>query len=118
MDGTVERLVIERDRLQGVRLSSGHTVEREVLFMRPSLRASLDNPATLIGCALSEDGLVLTDPDGRTSVPGVWAAGNATNPRAQVVTAAGEGSAVAIALNTALVHDDIAAAAARTTAVA
>ena len=34
-------------------------------------------------------------------MPGVWAAGNATNPRAQVITAAGEGSAVAIAINTA-----------------
>jgi hypothetical protein len=31
------------------------------------------------------------------------AAGNATNPRAQVITAAGEGSAVAIAINTELV---------------
>ena len=46
-------------------------------------------------------------------MPGVWAAGNATNPRAQVITAAGEGSAVAIAINTELVHADIAAAAGR-----
>ena len=43
-------------------------------------------------------------------MPGVWAAGNATNPRAQVITAAGEGSAVAIAINTELVHDDVATA--------
>ena len=40
-------------------------------------------------------------------MPGVWAAGNATNPRAQVITAAGEGSAVAIAINTHLVKDDV-----------
>jgi thioredoxin reductase len=40
-------------------------------------------------------------------VPGVWAAGNASNPRAQVITAAGEGSAVAIAINTDLVKDDV-----------
>ena len=40
-------------------------------------------------------------------MPGVWAAGNATNPRAQVITAAGEGSAVAIAINTELVQDDV-----------
>jgi thioredoxin reductase len=43
-------------------------------------------------------------------VPGVWAAGNATNPRAQVITAAGEGSAAAIAINAELVNADIAAA--------
>ena len=40
-------------------------------------------------------------------MPGVWAAGNATNPRAQVITAAGEGSAVAIAINTQLLQDDV-----------
>jgi hypothetical protein len=34
-------------------------------------------------------------------------AGNAVNPRAQVITAAGEGSAAAIALNTDLVDDDV-----------
>ena len=43
-------------------------------------------------------------------MPGVWAAGNAGNPRAQVITAAGEGAAVAIAINNELVEDDVAAA--------
>ena len=47
---------------------------------------------------------------GATSVPGVWAAGNVANPRAQVITAAGEGSAAAIALNAALVQEDVRAA--------
>jgi thioredoxin reductase len=37
----------------------------------------------------------------------VWAAGNVTNPRAQVITAAGEGSAAAIAINADLVADDV-----------
>ena len=110
VDGTVERLVIDDDRLQAVQLADGRTVAREAIFIRPALRANLDNPAVLLGCELREDGLVHTGPDGRTSVPGVWAAGNATNPRAQVITAAGEGSAVAIAINTELVRADIAAA--------
>ena len=39
--------------------------------------------------------------------PGVWVAGNVANPRAQVITAAGEGSAAAIALNADLVDDDV-----------
>lgn len=37
---------------------------------------------------------------------GVWAAGNATNPRAQVITAAGEGSSAAIAINNDLTEED------------
>ena len=34
-------------------------------------------------------------------------AGNAVNPRAQVITAAGEGSAAAIAINADLVDEDV-----------
>ena len=48
-----------------------------------------------------------TDGTGLASVPGVWAAGNQANPRAQVITAAGEGSAAATALNGDLVDDDV-----------
>ena len=63
-----------------------------------------------LGCATNPDRWVVIDPTGRTSVPGVWAAGNVVNPRAQVITAAGEGSAAAIALNADLVDEDVAAA--------
>ncbi|MDA0168524.1 NAD(P)/FAD-dependent oxidoreductase [Solirubrobacter taibaiensis] len=103
VEGTIERLVVQDDRLRGVQLSDGRIVARDALFIRPAVRAHADGPATALGCDLLESGLVRVDPEGRTSVPGVWAAGNATNPRAQVITAAGEGSAVAIAINTALV---------------
>ena len=48
-----------------------------------------------------------TDTTGATSVPGLWVAGNVANPRAQVITAAGEGSAAAIAMNAALVDKDV-----------
>ena len=56
---------------------------------------------------MHENGWVVADPTGRTTVPGVWVAGNAVNPRAQVITAAGEGSAAAIAINTDLVDEDV-----------
>ena len=91
---------------------------RPLLARYPALRAHADGPAAALGCERLEGGLVATDADGRTSVPGVWAAGNATNPRAQVITAAGEGSAVAIAINTELVQDDVAAAMRRAAAAA
>jgi len=40
-------------------------------------------------------------------VGGYPAVGNAVNPRAQVITAAGEGSAAAIAINNDLVDEDL-----------
>ncbi|HEY7076240.1 MAG TPA: NAD(P)/FAD-dependent oxidoreductase [Solirubrobacteraceae bacterium] len=110
VDGTVERLVVTDDRLRAIELAGGRTVARDALFIRPALRAHADGPAAALGCELLADGLVRADADGRTSVPGVWAAGNAANPRAQVITAAGEGSAVAIAINTGLVQEDVEAA--------
>jgi thioredoxin reductase len=110
VDGRVERLVVSDDRLRAVQLADGRTMPRDALFVRPALRAHADGPATALGCELLPGGLVRAGADGRTSVPGVWAAGNAANPRAQVITAAGEGSAVAIAINTELVADDVATA--------
>ena len=60
-----------------------------------------------LGCAVDENGWVVHDPVGRTTVAGVWIAGNAADPRAQVISAAGQGSAAAIALNADLVDKDV-----------
>lgn len=79
------------------------------VFVRPRFVPNSDLLAGL-GCESNADGWTRIDPTGRTSVKGVWAAGNAVNPRAQVITAAGEGSAAAIAINNDLVEDDIATA--------
>lgn len=113
VDGVVERLVVTDDRLRAVHLADGRSVPRDALFIRPALRAQADGLAVSLGCEVVAGGFVRADGAGRTSVPGVWAAGNATNPRAQVITAAGEGSAVAIAINDELVQGDIVIAAHR-----
>jgi thioredoxin reductase len=99
-------LVVEDDRLTGVQLASGQVVPRAAVFVRPGF---VPNDALLkgLGCTTYDNGWVATDPTGRTSVPGVWAAGNAVDPRAQVITAAGEGSAAAIAVNNDLVEEDL-----------
>ena len=59
---------------------------------------------------MGPNGFVVVDGSGATTTPGVWVAGNAVDPRAQVITAAGAGSAAAIAINLDLVHDDVARA--------
>jgi thioredoxin reductase len=104
--GPVRRLVVEDDRLQGVELEDGSVVPRTTVFVRPTFTPNGDLLAGL-GRATHENGWVVADAAGRTSVPGVWVAGNAVNPRAQVITAAGEGSAAAIDINADLVEDDV-----------
>jgi thioredoxin reductase len=106
VDIPVARLVVEHDRLTGVQLETGQVVPRAAVFVRPRFIPN-DTLLTGLGCATHDNGWVSVDATGRTSIPGVWAAGNAVNPRAQVITAAGEGSAAAIAINNDLVDEDL-----------
>lgn len=108
--GEVARLVVEDDHLTGVELVDGTVVARAAVFVRPINMPSTDSLLTALGCDHDDNGFAVVDRTGRTSVPGVWGAGNAVDPRAQVITAAGEGSAAAIAINADLVQEDIAAA--------
>jgi thioredoxin reductase len=50
---------------------------------------------------------VTTDPTGRTSLPGVWAAGNVVSEGAQLINAAAAGSLAAITLNHYLLAQDV-----------
>ena len=103
----VARLVVEDDRLAGVELVDGRVVARTAVFIRPSNVPHADGLPTGLGCELDAAGFVAVDGSGRTSTPGVWAAGNIVDPRAQVITAAGAGSAAAIAINADLVDEDV-----------
>ena len=109
VEGPVARLVVDDDHLTGVELESGQVVPRTAVFVRPAFVPHSDLLVGL-GCATHDNGWVVADSVGQTSVHGVWVAGNAANPRAQVVTAAGEGSAAAIAMNNNLVEEDTATA--------
>jgi thioredoxin reductase len=109
VEGKVTAVAVTDDVLTAVELADGRCVARDVLFVPPRFvphHALLET----LGCDLDDDGWVVRDGTGRTSVPGVWVAGNVGNPRAQVITAAGEGSAAAIAVNADLVADDVRAA--------
>jgi thioredoxin reductase len=106
VEGAVARLVVDNDQLQGVELADGSVIARSAVFVRPRFVPNVDL-LTGLGCAVEQDGWVVHDPVGRTSVAGVWVAGNAADPRAQVISAAGQGSAAAIALNAELVDEDV-----------
>ncbi|MGK2947397.1 MAG: NAD(P)/FAD-dependent oxidoreductase [Acidimicrobiales bacterium] len=104
--GHVARLVVEADQLTGVELTDGTVMERTAVFIRPHIVPHSDSLLSSLGCQLDQAGFPSIDGTGATSVPGVWAAGNAADPRAQVITAAGAGSAAAIGINADLVDDD------------
>ena len=107
VEGSIDRLVIDAaDELQGVQMRDGCVIAVAALFVPPRFVPNSDLLVGL-GCDVDTAGWVTVDTSGRTSVAGVWAAGNIVDPRAQVITAAGAGSAAAIALNADLVEEDV-----------
>ena len=107
VDRGVQQLVVERDRLAGVGLADGEIVRRDALFIRPNMRPRGGELLEHLGCEVDDLGFVRVGEAAETSVAGVWAAGNVANPRAQVITAAGEGSIAAIAINADLLREDV-----------
>ncbi|PPS70582.1 MULTISPECIES: NAD(P)/FAD-dependent oxidoreductase [Streptomyces] len=98
--GEVAGLVVEDDRLTGVRLTDGTTHPRSVLFLAPRAvpRTGL---LERLGAELHETpfgAYPVVDPTGLTTVPGVWAAGNAIGFAEQVVHAASGGYRAASAI--------------------
>ncbi|OUC98104.1 NAD(P)/FAD-dependent oxidoreductase [Streptosporangium minutum] len=106
VEGEIKRLVVDGDRLHGIELADGRAVPRAAAFLFPRM-VPRDELLTHLGCDKDDNGWVATDRTGRTGVAGVWAAGNVIDPRAQVVTAAGMGSAAAFAMNTDLLDEDV-----------
>jgi thioredoxin reductase len=83
----------EAPDLQGVRLSDGRLVTIAALYLAP--RTSFQSPiADQLGCAL-EDGptgpVIKTDPMKRTSIAGVFAAGDITRPMHNATLASADG---------------------------
>jgi thioredoxin reductase len=89
------------DRLTGVRLSDGTTVARDVLVVAPTARVRAGFLAAL-GLRPAEHPAgehIPAGPHGHSDVPGVWLAGNVTDPSAQVGAAAAAGAMAGAMIN-------------------
>jgi thioredoxin reductase len=93
--------VEEREGAVHVVLESGETVVRDALFFRPELSLGSDL-AVQLGAEIGETGAVVVDPTGQTSVPYLYAAGDAATPVQSVAVAAASGARAAYAINAAL----------------
>jgi thioredoxin reductase len=107
--GEVAGLVIEDDRLTGVRLADGAVHAREVLFVAPR---AVPQTGLLekLGAELQETPMgayPVVDPTGLTSVPGVWAVGNAMGFSEQVINAAAGGYRAGAFINGELLFADL-----------
>ncbi|MFD1813346.1 NAD(P)/FAD-dependent oxidoreductase [Rhodococcus gannanensis] len=116
VDGEVTGLEVRGDRLVGIRLGE-RVIEREAIVVPPRFRVRAD---FLAGLGLAPVPMYMGDevigthlpaePTGATTVPGVWVAGNVTDMRAQVISAASAGVFVGSMINAALIEDDVTSA--------
>jgi thioredoxin reductase len=92
------------DTLEGITFADGRYLARDAIFLHSAQSQHSGLPAQL-GCAFTENGLVQVDILGKTSVEGVYAAGDLTSRMQQVVTAAATGASAAAGINTELAHE-------------
>ncbi|MEG3628118.1 NAD(P)/FAD-dependent oxidoreductase [Streptomyces poriticola] len=107
--GEVAAVLVEDDRVTGVRLADGAVHDRSVVFVapRPVPQTGL---LERLGAELQDSpfgAYPVVDPTGLTSLPGVWAAGNAIGFSEQVVHAASGGYRAAAAVVGDLIMSDL-----------
>ncbi len=109
-------IILREERIAGVRgsdgtleavvLSGGAEIACNALFVQTRQHQHSTLPHRL-GCAITEQGFVQVDAQGRTSVAGVSAAGDMTRMQQQVIIAAADGAIAAAAINADLLAGDI-----------
>ena len=110
VEGEVASLEVHEDRLTGVRLQNGEVIPRSAVVVGPRFAARAGMLAGLgLGTTTHPSGLgeyVESDALGLTAVPGVWVAGNVTDPTAQVLASANAGVMAGAAINADLIAGD------------
>ena len=114
--GACRRVVTGGDgHVAAIQLEGGDRIDADAIAIGPRFRVRAE-PFASLGLKPAEhpNGLgdfVETDPTGATAIPGLYAAGNVTDPTQQVLQAAAAGSRVGGMISFSLAQDDIRAAA-------
>jgi thioredoxin reductase/SAM-dependent methyltransferase len=111
VDDRAIRVVADDDRVVAMELASGERLAADAVVIGTRFRPRIDALGSL-DVALSEHPSGLGDvvdiaSTGETSVPGLYAAGNITDPSQQVLHAAAQGSWVGSMISFSLARDDL-----------
>ncbi len=94
----ISRILGDQNGVTGIEFTDGSILPRTAIFTRPDqhLRGAF---IASLGCALTEQGFVQVDDFGRTTVKGVYAAGDIVTMMQQVLYAAASGARAAVGIN-------------------
>ena len=99
----IEALESAGEQIQAVRFADGTTLACNALFIRPETTHRTPFARDL-GCEMNEHNIVQVDLRGRTSIEGVYAAGDIASPMRSVAIAVAQGAAAAYGINADLVE--------------
>jgi thioredoxin reductase len=103
----VQRMHEEAGNVRYVQFADGTQERCDAVFLCAPLRPRYPL-VEMLGCRLRQDGEIDVDERGRTSIAGVYAAGDAVTTVHQVVLAAASGATAAIAINEDLLGVEVA----------
>lgn len=89
-DAPIQSINSEEGMVQQVVLNDGTAIPCTGVFFQPKLFTGSELPKA-IGCEITESGTVIVDASGKTSVAGVYSAGDAASEMYQAITAASLG---------------------------
>ena len=94
--------------IEKVVLNDGSFIELDAVYSRPQFVQHSDIPEAL-GCELTEQGLIRVDNFQKTTIPGVFACGDNSNPMRSVAMSVASGSATGAFVNHELIGEEFAA---------
>lgn len=97
-DAPIRAIVSREGMVNHVALEDGTEIPCTGIFFKSELVPGTDLPQSL-GCRISDTGVIAVDEFGKSSVPGVYAAGDASSLMHQSIAAAASGAIAAAAIN-------------------
>ncbi|MBE9917063.1 NAD(P)/FAD-dependent oxidoreductase [Paenibacillus donghaensis] len=97
-DAPIRAIVSREGMVNHVALEDGTEIPCTGIFFKSELVPGTDLPQSL-GCRISDSGVIAVDEFGKSSVPGVYAAGDASSLMHQSIAAAASGAVAAAAIN-------------------
>ncbi|MCM3782454.1 NAD(P)/FAD-dependent oxidoreductase [Neobacillus mesonae] len=103
-DSPISQIESIEGMVQQVKLEDGTSIPCSGIFFAPTLVIGSDLLQS-IGCETTNDGTIVVDTFGKSSVPGIYSAGDAASEMYQVITAAASGSLAAVGINSELLAE-------------
>ncbi|OWA37417.1 pyridine nucleotide-disulfide oxidoreductase [Saccharibacillus sp. O16] len=101
----IQRIESENGETRAIVLEDGRVIERTAIFFAPQLEPGSTLPSVL-GCETMDSGAMVVDESGRSSIAGIFGAGDGASQKYQVAAAVAAGSMAGAGINTELLESD------------